>query len=296
MAILGVDIGGTNLRIGAVQPDGTVSKFIKEPTRSILRSADVLGDLAQALRDFAEEFPIEAVAIGFPATLDSERSRVVQAPSVPFMEALPARDGLREALGVPVFAERDVNFALLYDMEKYAIPSKGLVCGIYYGTGIGNAIAVDGRPLVGRHGCAGELGHIPVPGCELPCGCGNIGCLETLAGGKALARLQAEQYPQTHIGEIFTRHGQEEALLRFVDAMAVAAATEINILDPDMLLLGGGVLNMPDFPKERLMERILARCRKPFPAEDLPLIFTEDEPDKSVVGGAIYARKKLQEE
>ena len=294
MTILSVDIGGTHFRAGAVRDDNSVISFDRVSTASVFRSGDMLADLAEYLQGFSSEIGAKAVAIGFPATLNRERTRVVQAPNIPFMEDLPVCEYLQEALGVPVLAERDVTFALCYDTEKYRLPCEGLICGIYFGTGIGNAILLDGRPLTGRNGAAGELGHIPVPGCAVPCGCGNIGCLEAIAGGKALARIQAEHFHETPIEEIFSCHGTEPALLDFIDGMAAAAATEINILDPDQLLLGGGVLNMKDFPRGLLDERIRVHTRKPLPWRELHPIYTGDEPDKSVVGGAIYARRKLR--
>lgn len=293
MTVLSIDIGGTNFRVGAVREDGTIERFEKIPTGSVIRSGDVLGDLAQYLKAFSEGIAVDAAAIGFPATLDRDRRKVVQAPNVPFMEDLPVCEYLQRELSVPVLAERDATFALCYDAEKYRLPAEGIVCGIYFGTGIGNAILIDGMPLTGRHGAAGELGHIPVPDCDVPCGCGNVGCMEAVAGGKALAGIQREYYPETPIGEMFTRHGGDELLLAFVDRMAVAVATEINILDPDRILLGGGVLSMKDFPRRTLDRRIRARTRKPLPWKELELIYTEDEPDKSVIGGAIYARRKL---
>ena len=293
MNVLGIDIGGTNFRVGLVREDRSLARFDKVPTGSVFSSGNVLGDLAAFLKRFSEGLAFDAVSVGFPATLNRDRTEVVQAPNIPFMEHLPVTDELQRALGVPVWAERDVTFALCYDAEKYRLPTDGLICGIYYGTGIGNAILLDGRPLTGRHGAAGELGHIPVPGSKVPCGCGNVGCMEAVAGGKALARLQKGRWPETPIGEIFLRHGQEQALADFVDGMACAAATEINILDPDYVLLGGGVLNMPGFPRELFDEKLREHTRKPLPWRELRPIYTEDERDKSVVGGAIYARRQL---
>ena len=289
MTVLSMDIGGTNFRIGAVRDDRSLAKFEKQPTLSVFSSGEVLADLVRVIREFSAGCPFDAIAVGFPATLDRSRTRVVQAPNIPFMEDIPVKEGLESTFRVPVFAERDVTFALCYDVDKYRLSTHGLVCGIYFGTGIGNAILIDGRPLAGRHGAAGELGHIPVPGCGIPCGCGNIGCLEAMAGGKALSRLQKEFYPETPIGEMFSRHGGEKPLRDFVGTMAVAAATEINILDPDHVLIGGGVLNMKDFPRQLLDERIRAHTRKPLPWAELELIYTEDEADKSVIGGAVFA-------
>lgn len=296
MTVLSLDIGGTHFRIGAVREDGSLAKFEKVPTASVFRSEDVLADLARCLRDFSDGLSLGAAAIGFPATLDRERRRVVQAPNVPCMEDLPVCEVLQRELGVPVLAERDATFALCYDAEKYKVPTDGLVCGVYYGTGIGNAILIGGRPLTGRHGAAGELGHIPVPGSDVPCGCGNRGCMEAVAGGKALARIQRERFPDTPVGEMFLRHGEEAVLRDLVDAMAIAAATEINILDPDTMLLGGGVLNMRGFPLSFFDGRIREHSRKPLPWRELSLVYTEDEADKSVLGGAIYARRQLKEQ
>lgn len=296
MIVLSADIGGTNFRLGAVDENRRILKFEKIPTGSVFSSDQVLSDLEKAIRSFSEDLAFEAIAIGFPATLNRERTQVVQAPNIPFMENIPVCEYLQEAFGVPVLAERDVTFALCYDVEKYHLPCEGLICGIYFGTGIGNAMLIDGKPLTGRHGSAGELGHIPVPGCNVPCGCGNAGCLEAVAGGKALARIQKELYPQTSVGDMFSLHAQDPALTAFVDGMAAAVATELNILDPDQMLLGGGVLNMKDFPRSLLDEKIREHTRKPLPWRELNLIYAEDEADKSVVGGAIYTFRQLKKQ
>ncbi|MBR2823772.1 MAG: allose kinase [Clostridia bacterium] len=294
MNVLSIDIGGTSFRIGAVRADGSLIKFDKVPTSSVFRTENVLHDLVAYIQMFSGNSPIDALAIGFPATLNTDRSRIVQAPNIAFMENLPVCEVLRQALNIPVFAERDVTFALCFDMEKYQLSERGLTCGIYFGTGIGNAMLWNGKPVLGRHGAAGELGHIPVWGSTIPCGCGNVGCLEAVAGGKAIARLQRDKYPETPIGEMFISHGNEDDLLEIVNGMAMAVATEINMLDPDQVLVGGGVLNMKGFPLKVLDQMIQAHTRKPLPCEDLHMIYTEDEPDKSVIGGAVYARHALE--
>lgn len=292
---VGIDIGGTNFRIGAVYPDWTVSHFRRIPVAQVFQTQGAIEDLASYLKDYRgtlkrEGIEINAVSIGFPATLDRSRQIVLQAPNLPFMEQLPVVSKLSEMLGIPVLIERDVTMALLYDKNRYQLTGAGVVAGIYFGTGIGNAICIDGVPLLGRNGAAGELGHIPVDGSNTPCGCGNIGCMEALAGGKYLAQLCREQYPDTSISKIFCEHGAEPLLLQFVDRMAIAVATEMNILDPDYVLIGGGVPNMEGFPTNLLLERILFRVRKPYPAQELPIIFTDDVEEKGVVGAVHYAR------
>lgn len=293
---IGVDIGGTHFRIGAVSRDGTVSDFRKIPVGKVFCTDDPLRDLAEFLKAYCAGMEAEVISIGFPATLDAKRQRVLQAPNIAYMENLSVVEVLERELQIPVFIERDVTMLLHYDCKRYGIPPKGIVCGFYFGTGIGNAISVSGVPLVGKNGTAGELGHIPVDGSEEVCGCGNIGCMETLAGGKYLARLCRTVYAGTPIGELFLKHGNEPILQQFVDRMAMAVATEINLLDPEYILIGGGVPAMEAFPKERLFDRIRFHTRKPLPAEALEIIFTCDTEEKSVIGAAIYAieMKKLQ--
>ena len=292
MGIIGIDIGGTNFRIGLVNGRGEVADFRKVPVKQVFFTPDPLSDLAVFLKSYCREKKVESVSIGFPATVDRERKTVLQAPNVPFMENLPVVEVLTKELGVPVFIERDVTLALAYDCRKYGIPNEGIVCGFYFGTGIGNAISINGKPLIGKNGTAGELGHIPVDGSEEVCGCGNVGCMEPLAGGRYLAQLCRDVYTDTHISEIFVKHGDTPELRRFVDRMAIAVATEINILDPDWVLIGGGVPAMENFPREYLVERIRVHARKPFPAETMEVIFTEDGEDKTVQGAAFYAAAK----
>ena len=296
--ILGIDIGGTNFRIGAVDRAGEAKLFRRLPVGEVFHTEDALTDLLSFIEGFLAALgeEIAAVSVGFPATLNRERSRVLQAPNLPSMENLPVVQTLSHRLGVPVLIERDVTMALCYDSARYGLPREGITCGFYFGTGIGNAISIDGVALVGRNGAAGELGHIPVDGSEEICGCGNIGCMENLAGGKYLVHLQKTKYPDTPIGELFAVHGTEPALLQFVDRMAMTVATEINLLDPDHVLIGGGVPAMKAFPREALSERILAHARKPYPAQSLKLLYTADTEEKGVIGAALYARNRMKQQ
>lgn len=293
--IIGIDIGGTNFRIGVVDAELKVCQFDKIPVTDVFSTEDALGDLTTFLRDYIRRNAlvdrVRAISIGFPATINRERTVVMQAPNVKFMEDLPVVEHLSRELQIPVCIERDVSMALYYDMERYNVSDRGIVAGIYFGTGIGNAILINGEMLSGRDGAAGELGHIPVPGYHDACGCGNSGCMENLAGGKFLAKLCREVYTDTHVGDIFTKHGQDEALLDFVDRMAITVATEVNILNPDCVLVGGGVVEMADFPKELLEQKIREHTRKPYPEKTLKMIYAEDTQHKCVIGAAVHAMR-----
>lgn len=292
--ILGIDIGGTNFRIGVVYEQGKTANFRKIPVRSVFRTTDPMKDLREYIAEYCQNMDIRTISIGFPAAIDRERKTVLQAPNVAFMEGLPVVQYLTDAFHIPVYIERDVTMAVLYDRRKWSLWDQNMLCGFYFGTGIGNAIVIDGVPLVGRNGTAGELGHIPVDGSRELCGCGNRGCMENLAGGKYLAHLCESVFPDTPIGRLFLEKGEDPLLQQFIDRMAMTVATEVNILDPDCVLIGGGVPSMAGFPKERLVERILVHTRKPFPAQSLRVIFTGDEEDKCVIGAAEYAAMRMK--
>ena len=292
-SIIGIDIGGTYFRIGAVGEDRQVYDFRKVPVGQVFPSENPMADLTHFLKDYCRDREISAISMGFPGTIDAARKVVIQAPNVKFMEILPIVDIISHEFVAPIFLERDVTMALHYDCHRHNIPNQGITCGFYFGTGIGNAISINGLPLIGKDGTAGELGHIPMDGSDVSCGCGNVGCMECHAGGKYLAELSCTRYTDTPIGELFLKHGSDPLLVQFVDRMAMTVATEINILNPHHILIGGGIPAMAGFPRDLLVERIRAHTRKPLPAADLQVIFTEDPEDKAVIGAAIHAAKIL---
>lgn len=124
--IIGIDIGGTNFRIGFADGFGNVFDFRKLPVKSILKSDDVLSDIADFIESYAGGREFDAIAAGFPATLNRKRTKILQAPNLSYIENLPVVEYLEGRLNVPVFAEHDVTFALCYDMKKYHIPHEGI--------------------------------------------------------------------------------------------------------------------------------------------------------------------------
>ena len=109
-----------------------------------------------------------------------------------------------------------------------------------------------------------------------------------------LFSLQKSVFPDTPISELFAEHGQHPLLQQFVDRMAQAVATEVNILNPHHILIGGGVPAMRAFPREYLLDRIVYHTRKPLPAQNLTVLFTEDHDHKSVIGAALYAESQMK--
>jgi allose kinase len=180
---------------------------------------------------------------------------------------------------------------MLWDlMQLEQLPENAV--GLYPGTGMGNSLWINGRFYHGQHGGAGELGHVPVAGNALPCPCGNHGCAETVTSGHWLSHWAQANAAQTPMSALFTHHGSDPALQAFVQRLAQLIATEMNILDPEYLILGGGVLAMADFPLAQLRSQIQQHLRPPATRDGLKIIFSQST-DHTGCRGACLAAERL---
>lgn len=295
--VIGLDVGGTHIRMGAIDEKGEIIYENKFSSRSI-ECDDSAGALLLEIEKFISDCKgceIEAVSIGFPSTINKDRSIVLSTPNIKGLNNVPIKEMYEKRLGMPVFIEKDGCMLMHYDILTNNISQSGMIIGCYIGTGLGNIILIDGAMWVGKDGAACELGHIPVIGGDRLCGCGNTGCLEMYAGGRALAELCERKFPDIAVSEIFTLHSDDEEVLEYVGKVAVAVATEINILNPDCIVLGGGVIFTQNFPYEYLIELIHKYTRKPYPEENLYIVRSNCEDHfAGVLGANIYARKMLQ--
>lgn len=294
--VIGIDIGGTNFRIGAVTRDLTIVHSERVSSRSLFESADPLLVLSDYIDSYMKKVPsgsCRGICLGFPGTVDKTKKVVYSCPNLPSITNKPVGKTLEERFHVPVYAEHDVILLLANDMKAAHMEGLNTIIALYVGTGLGNALFINGRFLDGKNGVAGELGHIPVMGKTERCPCGNQGCLELYCAGKRLEQIYHEFYEGTDFNDLFTHFEESAALAEFVDSIAIAAATEINILDPDRVLLSGGVLNMKEFPYEHLLERIHFYSRKPYPDENLEFVRGVVDPFSGVLGAAIYLWDKF---
>lgn len=293
---IGIDIGGTNFRIGTVNARGEVLDFETNSSR-MFDHADVIEVLSHAVMGYMERHDlrgkISGVGVGVPAIVSKDKQTILSAPNLKGFDNLRFADALSEKLTLPVFLDRDVNFLLRNDMRKLALPADKTVLGFYVGTGFGNAIYLDGRFYAGKNGAAGELGHVPLLDVEERCTCGNMGCSEVRCSGRYLELLAAKHFPNTPIRQVFAAHPNDPVLLKYVQDLAVPIATELNILDPDYAVLAGGVLYMPGFPQETLLESVREKVRRPYPAKNLDIRFTEHNQQSGVCGGGIHAQLQL---
>lgn len=295
--VAGFDVGGTHLRAGMVSPDRRMSHFALASSREILNDGGSGLRLVRHVTEYIERTGLapRAIAIGFPSTVDRTRRIVLSTSNVPGLNDLPFADLLEEATGIPTFLNRDTNLHLLNDITVHGLEDEKVVIGCYPGTGFGSGLWIRGGLHVGRTGAEGELGHMPVKGEPRICGCGNQGCVETIASGMYLEHLLHRHHPGTPIGEAFTRHGDTAPMREFIDNLSLPIATAVNLLDPDAVVIGGGVVAMQHFPRELLAQRVRLHTRKPEPERSLRLIFTESKQDNAVIGAGLYGFRQLKE-
>ena len=296
--VIGIDIGGTNIRIGRTDENDQLVDFERVSSKETFKDRKISESLTEVLKNYLDKYcqnvQVKQIAIGIPATLSSDRKQILQVPNIKGMDGLFLGKELEENLGIPVVLEKDVNMLYYWDKYDKKLSDEGVGIGVYIGTGVGNAIFINGKPLAGKDGVAGELGHIPMIGGTSQCGCGNLGCSECYASGWKLVELKEEYYPDVDMNDLFVKKSNDTVLKNFVDNIACVACAEINILNPDSIIFGGGVINMKGFPKDYLEERLYVHARKPYPAESLEIQYSEDKVDNGVKGAIIFAKTLLE--
>ncbi|MFW6640088.1 ROK family glucokinase [Nocardiopsis algeriensis] len=189
---VGVDIGGTKVAAGVVAPDGRVLARLRTETPGRSKSPRVVEDtIVSVVEELRAEAPVRAVGVGAAGFVDERRATVLFAPHLSWREE-PLREALSRRLGLPVVVENDANAAAWAEVRTGAAQGVDDVVVVNLGTGIGGAVVLGGRLYRGRHGLAGEFGHMTVVPGGHRCECGNRGCWEQYASGNALTREARE--------------------------------------------------------------------------------------------------------
>src|SRR5262252_215489 len=259
---IGIDLGGTKIEGMAIAPDGReiVRRRIAAPRHDYRQTLDAVASLVREIeRELGER---GTVGVGIPGTL-SPASGLVKNANSTWLIGQPLGDDLPRLLDRPVRFANDANCFALSEATDGAAAGAATVFGVIVGTGCGGGVVIDGRVLTGANAIAGEGGPNPLPappGTESPgppCYCGRRGCIEQFLSGPALARDYGESGGAAITArEIAERASAgeglaEAALSRYEERLARALGSIINVIDPDVVVLGGGVSNI-----ERLYERV----------------------------------------
>lgn len=301
--IIGIDLGGTNLRIGAVDNENHLLNPLVLKTELIADSPAPIKTLCKIIENYMQETNvsgIKAISLGVPSSVENDNATVIcttniqnKAGEVVFSHINIAED-LKNYFQVPVFINNDVNNLMLYDTMINNLEAKSILIGIYIGTGVGASVIINGELLKGKNGAALDLGHIPYYGQDAVCSCGKKGCCECYASGWHLQEIQKKYYPDSQIGELFTLYKNEQPLKDFISACANIYAIMATIFNPDAIIIGGGIPEMKDFPKEEFEKEINAATGKDVMSYGFDYIYSKPFVGKGIIGAAIFARKMLK--
>jgi glucokinase len=310
---IGVDLGGTKMLLGVLDGDSKTVWESREGSAGEGES-ELVELLVRELEEARAERPgVEAIGMGIPATIDHEKGIAVAAVNLP-IENLPIRDIVVERTGLPAFVDNDANVAALAEHLSGAARGARNAVMLTIGTGIGGGLILGGEIYRGSTGAGAELGHVAIqldgPACQG--NCPGHGCVETLASGTALGRegrAAAESDPDSALGKLLAegseidgkavtvaaQEGDETAIGVFDlvgGRLGVALASFANIFEPEVIVIGGGVIAAGELLLAPARRELEARALRPM--NRTPVVAAELGEDAGMIGAAAMARIELE--
>lgn len=307
--VFAADLGGTHLRAASVDCGGKIHHRTKQPTPQAEKPDEIVQALVEAAleceRQSAGVGSIQAISVVVPGTVNTSDGVVIKAPNVPSLDGFRLAAALKSELNWPTLLENDANAAAIGEMWQGAGRDyKTMIC-ITLGTGVGGGIVLDGKLWRGVDGSAGEIGHIGVdPFAGIPCTCGSRGCLEVYASATAIVRMTREARPRYPHSSLHTSkdlssetvykaglQGDELALevfRRMGVYLGIGLATLVNLLNPEMIVIGGGLANGWELFQKHMHQQVIERAF-PLPARRVKIVQAECGDDAGLLGAARIA-------
>ena len=318
--VVGVDLGGTKILAGIFDNSLECIGTAKVSTKSQRGLEEVIGRIERCVRDAVDEADLSmkqvaGVGIGAPGAVDFSAGNVIFAPNMEGWKDVPLKKDLEKQLGVPVFVENDGNIAILgvYVAELKSKPKN--VIGIFVGTGIGGGLIINGELYSGFNHTAGEIGHMVIDVNGPKCGCGNKGCFEALASRTAIfQRIKAgiKDGEKTLLTDMLgdgledLRSGDLRKAIRRGDkfvAKVVEQAAEyigigvsnlVNILGPDVVVLGGGVMEALADEMMSVITKTAKDHAMPGTMKGVEIIPSKLGDSAGITGGAVLAKREAK--
>jgi glucokinase len=280
---IGVDLGGTNLRIAALSSQGQLLEKVTLGTKVALGRDHVINEMCDAIQrlsgKYKETGTFLGAGIGIPGIIDMQTGMLRKSANLPGFENYPVRAEIERRLGAPVVLENDANVAALGEQWLGAARGVPNMAVVTLGTGIGGGIVLGGKIWHGMHGMAGEFGHVTIEPEGHPCGCGNHGCAEQYASATAIMRMAREAIASGEAPSLaraassdaefgaksvynLAIQGDEHArriFRSFGRYLGIMLAGLINVLNLDMFVIGGGVSSAWDAFAPNMFEELRER-------------------------------------
>jgi glucokinase len=297
---IGVDLGGTNLRIAAVNQQGNLMEKVTLGTRVGLGKGHAIREMCDAIRVLAAKYgdtsALQGIGIGVPGIIDMKTGMLRESPNLPGWAGTPVQAEIEHLLGTRVILENDANVAALGEKWLGAARDVDDMVMLTLGTGVGGGIVLEGRIWHGMTGMAGEFGHMTVEPEGPPCGCGNRGCVEQYASATAVVRMAKEAIasgrapglakaassdPEFNAKGIYNLAIQGDAEAKKIfgrvgRALGICIANLVNAFNLNMYVVGGGVSSAWEAFSPFIFEELRQRS----------LVYAATAPASPLSGGA----------
>jgi glucokinase len=308
--VFAADLGGTHLRAATVSDSGRIHFRHKQDTPRAESAGEIVAALVHAARECEKQETeagerIRALSVVVPGTVDVNAGVVVKAPNLPCLDGFRLAAAVENEFNLPVIIENDANAAAVGEMWQGAGRGHAAIVCVTLGTGVGGGIILDGRLWRGANESAAEIGHMSVdPFGGVACTCGSRGCLEVYASATAIVRMAREARPRfagstlSECDELTAEqvyragvNGDELALevfRRMGVYLGIGLANLINVLNPEVIVIGGGVVNAWQLFEKHMLQQVAERAF-PLPAAKVKIVRAECGDDAGLLGAARLA-------
>jgi glucokinase len=302
--IIGVDLGGTNLRIALVDSKYKIRDKAVLSTKKLIQKEGLIQAITDSINKIIKNNQLNradilGVGLGLPGPIDVKRGLVHFFPNIPGWKEVNLRQILKTRLGLPVFLDNDANLACLAEYKlgaaKYV---KNAVC-LTLGTGVGGGIIIDGLLYRGLNNASGEIGHMPINEKGPRCNCGGIACLETYIGNNRIIR-EAKSLFKRNISleelSYLAKKQNKRALTIWSNVarhLGIALVGVVNLLNPDCIVIGGGVAGAGSILFDKLRE-VISRRAMVVQARHVKVFKAKLGNDAGLIGAAILVKEGIK--
>jgi glucokinase len=310
--VIGIDLGGTKIYSAVVDRAGKIHGAARKKTKAEQGFDNTVKRIADCAREAMNEAgvgfeAILAIGVGSPGPLDLKAGKIIETPNLKWKDA-PLRDRLQEALDTPVKIDNDANVGILGEYTYGAGHGAKHMVGLFIGTGIGGGVIIDGKLLHGFNDNAAELGHIILDPNGPKCGCGNKGCLEAFASRLSIEREiraaadsgvktkifdglkdKKDRIRSQRLAEAFAAKDPavEPAIRRSAEYIGYGVAALLNIFNPEVVVLGGGVVEAIGDPYVKIIKNTAAKNVFAVALRNVRIVPAELKDDSAVLGAAV---------